>query len=108
VFERSVRRHEVQDAIAYASVIFAPRHFVRIEIQVGTGDMVVDADFRAAETAEKAFRHVGRRVAVTPRLLRFGSPSSTPHLCGGECRTPLTDFSHYVGLHQAGESSWGG
>lgn len=51
-------------AVADAAVIFAPVHFTGIGGEVGAGDLVVDADFRATQAREVAFREVGRRAVV--------------------------------------------
>ena len=50
--ERSFRHHEVLLAVRYAAVILAPCHLLAIGLEVGTGDVVMDADLGAAD-AEK-------------------------------------------------------
>ena len=48
MLERSVCRHEVEDAIADAPIVLTPSHFVCIGSDVGASYMVVNADLGAA------------------------------------------------------------
>lgn len=48
-------------------MIFAPRHLVRIGIEIWAGDVVVRSDLGAAKAAEIAFRLIGANAFVHER-----------------------------------------
>lgn len=51
--------HQILFAIAHAPIVFAPRHLARLGHQIWTGDVMVNADFRAAQAGEKRLRLIG-------------------------------------------------
>lgn len=53
-----VRSHKVLLTIRHAAVVLAPRHFLAVGLEVRAGDMVVDADFSAADAGEEALGSV--------------------------------------------------
>lgn len=47
-------RHQTELlAVADTAIVFAPRHFRRVGAQLVASDVMVDADFRAADTQEE-------------------------------------------------------
>ena len=67
MLERRVRGHQIKFAVAHAPVVLAPRHFVRVGAEIRTGDVMVDADFRAAQPAKETLGLIGAGVAVRIR-----------------------------------------
>ena len=63
---RQRRAHDqaVLLAVADAAVILAPIHFSGVGRQIRAGDLVMNADLRAAQTGEEAFRLIGRSAVV--------------------------------------------
>ncbi len=58
-------------AVADPTVVLAPRHFLRVGVEVAPGDPMVRPNFSAAEAREEAFRHVrvGFGVGVLDRVI---------------------------------------
>ena len=57
---RGAEGHQLeQHSVRLATVIFPPRHFASVTGQVDAADVVVLAEFGAAQPGEEAFRHVG-------------------------------------------------
>lgn len=64
MFECGIRHREVEKAVADPAIVLTPRHLGGIGVEVRAGNMMVNANFRASEAAEEAFRHVRASFAV--------------------------------------------
>ncbi len=62
--QRGARRDQELFAVGNPAVVFPPRHFLRVSVKVGPGDMVVRPDLCATKAGEEAFRHVRIGVGV--------------------------------------------
>jgi hypothetical protein len=52
--KRGIGDHQILLAIAHAAMILAPRHFAGVGFQIRPRDMVMRADFRAAQPGKEA------------------------------------------------------
>jgi hypothetical protein len=64
MLQSSACSHQILFTVANAAVVLAPRHFTGVGWQVRTGDVVVNADFSAAQAGEKRLRLTGADLAV--------------------------------------------
>jgi len=55
---------EILLAVADPPIVLAPRHLIGIGIEVRAGDMMMNADLGAAQTAKEAFGLVSASFAV--------------------------------------------
>src|SRR5207237_571679 len=61
---RGVRRHEVLHTVADPPIVLPPSHFPRIRVEVGTGNVMVNADFGATDAREKRLGLIGASLTV--------------------------------------------
>ncbi len=62
--KRCVSRQQELLAVGNVASVFPPRHFLRVGVKVGPGDMMVPPDLPTAQAGEEAFRHVRVGVGV--------------------------------------------
>ena len=88
----SHRRAEELFAVADAPVIFTPRHFGGVSRKILSSDVVMSADFRAAQAGEKAFRHVRAAFRRRVRLLMINA-------LGQEANVQFVPMDSFVGMN---------
>lgn len=59
-----VNGQKVLIAIRSSAMIFAPRHFGGIRVEIAMPDMMVDTDFRAAQPGKEKLRLIGASAVV--------------------------------------------
>jgi len=59
-----VRCHQIKFTIADAAIVFTPRHFICIGIQIRASDMMMRANLSTTQAAKETLGLIGASVAV--------------------------------------------